>query len=182
MKKPAKPNKNSKNNKNPHAGKSPPRKQIEQIVRNLLEKEIINIGYELWNIEYYNDGIEWLLEITIENPSGTPISLDDCEKVTRAVNPIIDEADPIENSYSLAVSSPGLNRELKNAAHLNRYINREVAVKLFAKNETTGDKNFKAVLKETGDAFKFELLPDQQTLVLPKKEIAHIYARDYDYN
>jgi ribosome maturation factor RimP len=153
---------------------------IEQTVRNLVGDLITNLGYELWDIEYYHDGVEWLLEITIDRSDG--ISIDDCEKVTRAVNPVIDAADPIEASYSLAVSSPGLNRELKNSLHLNKYINKEVTVKLYVKNETAGDKIFNAVLKEFSDGkpggFKFELLTDGAPVILTKKEIAHIYAFD----
>jgi len=170
--------KDHKNNKNKSPAKTQSKKQIEQTVRNLVELEIISLGYEIWDIEYYHDGIEWLLEITIDKPE-TGISLDDCEKVTRAVNPVIDAADPIENSYSLAVYSPGLNRELKNALHLNKYIDRKVTVKLFTKNETAGNKSFNAVLKEFSDEnFKFELLPENKELLLAKKEIAHIYAYD----
>jgi len=166
------------NNKNKTPAKTQSKKLIEQTVRNLVEAEITNLGYELWDIEYYNDGIEWLLDITIEKPE-TGISLDDCEKVTHAVNPIIDGADPIENSYSLAVSSPGLNRELKNSFHLDRYIEKEVTVKLFAKNDEIGNKTFNAILKEfTDENYKFEILPDNKEIVLTKKEVAHIYAYD----
>jgi len=178
--------KHNKNKKDKLGVKTQSKKQIEQIVRNLVENVISSLGYELWNIEYYNDGIEWLLEITIDNLSGVPVSIDDCEKVTHAVNPIIDEADPIENSYSLAVSSPGLNRELKNASHFGKYMDKEVSVKLFAKNETVGGKIFNAVLKEISDKdnadnqnYKFELIPDKNMIIFTKKEIAHIYARDF---
>ena len=196
-----KTNNKTKNIVNPNP-KTQSKKQIEQTVRNLVEAEIINLGYEVWDIEYYNDKIEWLLEITIENPLGISISINDCEKVTRAANPIIDAADPIENSYSLAVSSPGLNRELKNDYHLSKYIDKEVTVKLFTKNEAIGDKTFNAILKEfSKENFKFTIVgrgdPDApQTPVvgeadatpfqkgaypainLTKKEIAHIYAYD----
>ncbi|MCL1858241.1 MAG: ribosome maturation factor RimP [Oscillospiraceae bacterium] len=171
----------SKNKNNSNSKKTQSRKQIEQTVRNLVGAEIINLGYEIWDIEYYNDKIEWLLDITIENPSGTPISISDCEKVTHAVSPIIDAADPIENSYSLAVSSPGLNRELKNDLHLSKYIEKEVTVKLFTKNEIAGDKNFNAILKEfSKESFKFEKISEDENIIinLAKKEIAHIYAYD----
>jgi ribosome maturation factor RimP len=100
--------------------------------------------------------------------------------VTRAVGPILDSADPIEGSYCLAVGSPGLNRELKSRAHLEKYINKEVTVRLFAKNDKTGEKNFSAVLKALGGAeanFVFEL-SDNTEIELTKKEIAHIYALD----
>ena len=169
-----------KNEKNKSGAKSQPKKQIEQTVRNLVSAEISGLGYELWNIEYYYDGAEWLLEITIDNPE-TGISLDDCEKVTRAVNPIIDAADPIESAYSLAVSSPGLNRELKNDFHLSKYINRVVTVKLFAKNEalSSGSKTFNAVLTEfSQENYKFMIVPENTPVTLTKKEIAHIYAYD----
>jgi len=153
---------------------------IAQTVRALVEAEITGLGYELWDVEYYNDGAEWVLDITIDRP-GAGISLDDCEKVTRAVNPILDEADPIEPSYTLAVSSPGLGRDLKNAAHYSRYIDREVTVKLFAKSEVTGAKTFNAILKEySADSFTFEITQDGApiSLTLPKKALARLCAYD----
>ena len=156
------------------------KKQIEHTVKELTEDVIANLGYEIWDVEYYNDGLEWLLEITLENPAGALISFEDCEKVTRAVAPILDKADPIKNSYCLAVGSPGLNRELKNTDHLQKYVDKEVTLKLFAKNEQAGDKSFNAVLKEIGDQkkdFLFEL-SGKQKIALTKKEIAHIYAHE----
>jgi len=156
------------------------KKPIAQIVRALVEAEITGLGYEIWDVEYYNDGVEWVLDITIDRP-GTGISLDDCEKVTRAVTPIIDEADPIEPSYSLAVSSPGLGRDLKTDAHYSRYIGREVTIKLFAKNEVTGQKSFNAILKEySADSFTFEVTQDgaPELLTLPKKALARLCAYD----
>jgi len=183
--------KNNKSGGNIDKSKTQPKKQIEQKIKNLTEEKIISLGYDLWDIEYYNDGVEWLLEITIDKPE-LGISLDDCEKVTHAVNPLIDGADPIENSYSLAVSSPGLNRELKNVSHLNKYINKKVTVKLFAKNEEIGDKHFNAILQEFDeDNFKFEPIEiknninnknnnkiENKAINISKKEIAHIYAYD----
>ena len=72
-----------------------------------------------------------------------------------------------------------MNRELKNAAHLNKYINKETTVKLFAKNEETGNKSFNAILKEFSDEnYKFNLIPDNKLIVLTKKEVAHIYSYD----
>lgn len=171
--------KKEKNNKNKPRAAAYSKNRIEQAARRLLEPEIAELGYEIWDLEYYNDG-QWQLEITIENPSGIAISFEDCEKVTRAVTPLLDREDPIENSYCLAVGSPGLNRELKNAGHLKKYIDKQVKVKLFAKNEQAGDKSFDAVLKEAGGPgsdFVFELASGAN-LTLKKNEIAHIYARD----
>ncbi|MCL2813072.1 MAG: ribosome maturation factor RimP [Oscillospiraceae bacterium] len=172
--------KKEKNSKNKPRAAAQSKAQIEQAAKKLLEPEIAGLGYEIWDLEYYSADGQWQLEITIENPSGVPISFEDCEKVTRAVTPVLDREDPIENSYCLAVGSPGLNRELKNAGQLKKYTGKEVTVKLFAKNELAGDKSFEAVLKEAGGPegdFVFELA-GAAALTLKKNEIAHIYARD----
>jgi len=156
------------------------RKIIEQTVKNLSEQIIKDSGLELWNIEFYNDAGEYILEITIDKPGGL-ISLDDCEKVTRAINPVLDEADPIEQSHSLVVSSPGIDRELKTDEHISKYIGKPVTVSLFSKRQDESniklDKNFPAVLKsyENG-SFKFDT--GENIINLEKKEIARLCARD----
>ena len=165
------------------------KKNIAHTIKNLVAETIKNLGLELWDVEYYNDNGEWLLEITIDiidipdiiditkkTDGKTGISLDDCETVTKAVAPIIDAADPIENSYSLVVSSPGLGRELKNDAHINKYINKPVFVNLFAKNENLSPlnidgKNFTGVLKEySGDMLTFEVFEQRQETAKANKK------------
>jgi len=164
------------------------KKNIVQIATELFEETIKNLGYELWNIEYYKEPTEWILEVTIETDREGGISIYDCEKVHRAIEMIIDEADPIENSYSLQVSSPGLNRELKKDFHFDRYINHDVTVKLFAKHELIKGKTFRGVLLEYKDgnikiAVSINDMPDnkndtEEIITFTKKEIAHIYVYD----
>ena len=164
------------------------KKNIVQIATELFEETIKNLGYELWNIEYYKEPTEWILEVTIETDREGGISINDCEKVHRAIEMIIDEADPIENSYSLQVSSPGLNRELKKDFHFDRYINHDVTVKLFAKHELIKGKTFRGVLLEYKDgnikiAVSINDMPDnkndtEEIITFTKKEIAHIYVYD----
>ena len=151
------------------------RKIIEQTVKNLSEQIIKDFGLELWNVEFYSDAGEYILEITIDKPGGL-ISLDDCEKVTRALNPLLDEADPIEQSHSLVVSSPGIDRELKTDGHIGKYIGKPVTVGIFAKRQDL-DRSFPAVLKshENG-SFTFDT--GQNIIVLTKKEISKLCARD----
>jgi ribosome maturation factor RimP len=163
----------------------PKKKNIVQAATELFGDTVENLGYELWNIEYYKEPTEWILEVTIEKDGG--VSIDDCEKVHRAIEPIIDEADPIENSYSLQVSSPGLNKKKKKDFHIDRYVNREVTVRLFAKHELIKEKAFRGVLLEhDGENIKIEANltggknDERQTEVITftRKEIAHIYAYD----
>ena len=151
------------------------RKVIEQTVKNISEQIINDFGLELWNVEFYSEAGEYILEITLDKPGGL-ISLDDCEKVTRALNPLLDEADPVEPSYSLVVSSPGIDRELKTDYHISQYIGRPVTVSLFAKRQDL-DKSFEAVLKshENG-SFSFDA--GGNIIILAKKEIARLCARD----
>lgn len=154
------------------------KKNIEQIIKNLIVETITNLGLQLWDVLYYNDSGEWYLEVVIDitdtnNTDNTDnkydkteksgISLNDCELVTRTITPIIDEADPIETSYCLMVASPGLNRELKNDVHISKYAGKPVSVKLFAKNENlillnTDGKSFIGVLKEySNESMTFEI-------------------------
>ena len=160
------------------------RKVVEQTIKNLSEQIILDLGLELWNVEFYFDKetSEYLLEVTIDKPNGG-ISFEDCKKVTRALDPILDEADPIEQSYSLVVSSPGIDRELKTEAHVNKYIGNPVTVSLFAKRPDIGieEKNFTAVLKsyENGMlSFCIETAESTTQVILEKKEIASLHAYD----
>ena len=74
------------------------------------------------------------------------VGIDECEAFSRAVEPILDEVDPIDSEYSLEVSSPGVDRKLKKEREFLYYIGREVEVKLFAARD--GVKEFSGVLKD----------------------------------
>ena len=99
-------------------------------VREVLEPKILELGYVLWDLEYVKEAADWHLRFTIDNNEG--ITIDDCEKVHRFIDPILDELDPIESNYLLEVSSPGIERELKNDFHLESCIGDKIEVKFFA--------------------------------------------------
>ena len=103
---------------------------IAERVEALVEPCITELGYLIWDVEYVKEGAEWYLRITLDSENG--IDIDDCEKVSRAINPIIDEADPIEDFYYLEVSSPGIERELKTEEHISLSVGQKVEAKLFA--------------------------------------------------
>ncbi len=90
-------------------------------------------GYRVCDVEYVKEGAEWYLRITLDSDDG--IDIDDCEKVSRAINPIIDEADPIEDFYYLEVSSPGLERVLRKEEHFLASIGSEIEIRLFAPDD-----------------------------------------------
>ena len=95
----------------------------------LLEPVAISQGYELYDIEYVKEGPDRILRLYIDKEGG--IDLDDCEKVSRAAEVVLDEHNPITGEYRLQVSSPGVERKIKKAAHYARYIGHKVSIRLF---------------------------------------------------
>ena len=100
--------------------------EVEELLRPVVE----GLGYSLWDVVYRKVGADWTLTITIDHEDG--ISIDDCEKVHRTIDPLLDEADPIEDSYQLEVSSPGIEREIRTDAHIAACMGEEIEAKLFA--------------------------------------------------
>ena len=103
--------------------------KIVSIVTELARPIVEQLGCELWDVEYVSEGGQWYLRIYIDKEDG--ISIDDCEKVSRAMDPILDEKDPISSSYIFEVSSAGLERTLKLPAHFQRFLGENVEVKLY---------------------------------------------------
>ena len=106
------------------------KKSIKDTVREAIEPTVTELGYGIWDITYSKIGADYHLEITIDKEGG--INIEDCERVHRAIDPIIDECDPIEGFYYLDVSSPGVERELRTDAHIEASIGERVLAKLFA--------------------------------------------------
>ena len=118
------------------------KKNIAETVAELVRGAVEECGCVLWDVEYVKEPTGWNLAIYIDREGG--ISLTECEMVNDAVEPILDEADPIEGSYCLEISSPGLERELKTHEHIEAFIGSEVEVRLYtAFNDS---KNFIAKL------------------------------------
>jgi ribosome maturation factor RimP len=96
----------------------------------VAEPIVTELGYELWDIEYYKEGTDQILCITLDSEEG--INIEDCEKVSRALDLPLDEADPIPCEYCLQVSSPGIERDLKKAEHFECFIGEEVRVGFYS--------------------------------------------------
>lgn len=105
------------------------KKNIAGNVWDLIEPTAESLGYRLWNVEYVREGADMYLRVTIDSDDG--IDIDDCERMTRAIDPILDEADPIEGSYYLEVSSPGVERVLTTDEHFALMAGSEVEIKLY---------------------------------------------------
>ena len=106
------------------------KKNVRETVREAIEPTVTELGYEIWDITYSKIGADYHLEITIDHENG--IDINDCERVHRAIDPILDECDPIEGFYYLEVSSPGIERELRTDRHIEACVGMPVEAKLFS--------------------------------------------------
>ena len=122
-------------------------KNIAGTVAALITPTAEELGYRIWDVEFVKEGTRRILRITIDNDEG--ITIDDCEKMHRAIDPVLDEADPIESAYYLEVSSPGIERELRTDFHIEACIGCRVEVRLYAPLD--GTKTFVGVLSAFAD-------------------------------
>ena len=95
----------------------------------LIEDRINNLGYTLYDVEYVKEGKDYFLRIYIDDESG--INIEDCEKVSKEINNILDKEDYVKEQYFLEVSSPGVERLLKKDKHLEDNIGKNVQMKLY---------------------------------------------------
>lgn len=102
---------------------------LEEKIEKLVEPKIVNLGYELYDVQYVKEGKDYFLRIFIDNPNG--ISLEDCEKVNNAITDLLDDANYIKQQYFLEVSSPGVERILRKDKHLKDNIGEKIEIKLF---------------------------------------------------
>ena len=116
--------------------------KITELAAELARPVVVEAGCELWDVEYVREAGTWFLRIYIDKAEGVDIL--DCEKVSRALSDLLDEADPIEGSYTLEVSSAGAERPLKRPGDFERFMGSPVAVKLYKAKD--GRKEFAGTL------------------------------------
>jgi len=117
----------------------------------------------LIDVEFLKEGSDWILRIFLENKDGD-LTIEECEKVSRALSMILDEEDPIDKSYILEVSSPGLERPLKTEEDFKRFKGELIAVKTFKKID--GEKEFIGTLKNfESDSITLLLKNDQEITI-----------------
>ncbi|MGM0549014.1 MAG: ribosome maturation factor RimP [Bacillota bacterium] len=114
---------------------------VTDFVLPIAQSENLN----LIDVEFLKEGSDWILRIFLENKNGE-LTIEECEKVSRSLSMILDEEDPIDKSYILEVSSPGLERPLKTKEDFERFKGELIAVKTFKKIE--GQKEFVGILKD----------------------------------
>lgn len=114
---------------------------VEQLVRPVIEE----LGFSLWDVRYEKEGPDWYLRIFADNPAGQ-MDMNACETISRAIDPVIDAADPIDEAYFMEVGSPGLGRRLTRAEHFAPYVGQKIAARLI-RPDATGNREQEGVLQ-----------------------------------
>lgn len=147
---------------------------------NATEKKVLEIaapiadslGLEIWDIRFQKEGAGYYLRITIDKPDG--VGIDDCEAMSRAVDPALDEADPISCQYYLEVSSPGLARPLTREQHYAYALGQPVRVHTI--RPIDGQRDFTGTLVSYDDGITVSI--DGNERMFAKGEIAGVVLAD----
>ena len=151
-------------------------KNVAGVVRELVTPIAEEMGFFIWDVEFVKEGTDKYLRITLDNEEG--ININDCESFHRAIDPVLDEADPISESYILEVSSPGIERELKYPEHIEACEGWDVEVRLYAPRN--GAKQFRGVLIGYDEEDNIAVEIGEETVTFKPEEIAKI-ATYYDF-
>ncbi len=146
--------------------------KVEVLIEDLIN-EVLPEEFEIVDTEYVKEGGEWYLRIFVDKRAeGEYLSMNDCHKVTTIINAMLDEKDPIEDQYTLEVSSPGLGRALKKDRDFVREAGKEVEIKLY--KALDGRKEFDGILKGLNDQGHVVIDAGSREMEFDRKDIAII--------
>lgn len=143
--------------------------KITDLTAELARPVVEACGCTLWDVEYIKEAGSWYLRLYIDKEDG--VSINDCEAVSRGVDPLLDEADPIQDPYTFEVSSAGADRPLKKPEHFEAFMGAEVDVKFY--KAVNGQKNCTGILAGYEDG-NVTLDMGGETVTFDKKEIAFV--------
>ena len=145
-------------------------KNIAETVRDLVAPVAEELGLLLWDVEFLKEGARRILRVTIDRQEG--ITIEDCEKMHRAIDPILDEIDPIEDAYDLEVSSPGIERDLRTDAHILASVDEVVDLRFFA--PVNGQKTLRGILAGLDEAGNVLVEVDGEVVAFARNAVAKI--------
>ncbi len=141
--------------------------KMESAIAQIINPKLVELGIELVDIKYTREGGYWFLRVFIDKPSG--IGLEDCQLVSEIIDPLLDEHDPIPHTYTLEVSSPGLDRPLKKTADFVKFTGENVKLTTYIPVE--GKRKFKGKII-AAENHSVILDVDGASIVLPLEQIA----------
>ena len=146
--------------------------KITDQVAALAKPVVEGFGLQLWDVEYVREGPEYFLRLYIDKEGG--VDIDDCEAISRAMDPILDEKDPVPGSYHFEVCSAGLERALKRPGDFERFMGSPITVKLY--RPYNGLKELPCVLRGY-DSGKLTVESGKETITFEKSQVALVRLR-----
>ena len=142
--------------------------RVEQFAKPIVE----GCGCKLWDVEYVREGSERYLRVYIDKDGG--VDIEDCEKIHRAIDPVLDQEDPIAESYHFEVCSAGLERSLKRPGDFAQFMGSPVLVKLY--RPRNGLKEIPAVLRGYEEG-RVTVEAGKEIITFEKSEVALVRLR-----
>ncbi|MBR2889113.1 MAG: ribosome maturation factor RimP [Oscillospiraceae bacterium] len=146
--------------------------KVTDLVTEFAKPIVESFGCTLWDVEYVREGSERYLRVYIDKDGG--VDIDDCEKIHRAMDPVLDEKDPIAENYHFEVSSAGLERALKRPGDFERFMGSPVLVKLY--RPRNGLKEIPGFLRGYEDG-KVTVEAGKETITFEKSQVALVRLR-----
>lgn len=146
--------------------------KVTELVTQFAKPIVEEKGCTLWDVEYVREGSERFLRLYIDKVGG--VCIDDCEAIARAVDPILDEKDPIAESYHFEVCSAGLERALKRPSDFAQFMGSPITVKLY--RPRNGLKEIPCILRGYGDG-RVTVEAGKETITFEKSEVALVRLR-----
>lgn len=143
------------------------KKDVAGVVEALAQPICQSVGVELYDVEYVREGGTWYLRVFIDAEEG--VNIEQCEQVSRLLDPALDKADPIKEAYYLEVSSVGLDRPLKKEKDFHHFMGYKIEVKLY--RPVDGKKEFVGTLTDFSDG-SFTIEDEQNRITFTQKEAA----------
>ena len=146
--------------------------KVTDLVTEFAKPIVENFGCRLWDVEYVREGSERYLRLYLDKDGG--VDIEDCEKIHRAVDPILDEKDPIAESYHFEVCSAGLERTLKRPGDFQQFMDSPITVKLY--RPRNGLKEIPCILRGYEDGC-VTVEAGKETITFTKSEVALVRLR-----
>ena len=146
--------------------------KVTELVASFAQPIVEQHGCELWDVEYVREGSEYFLRLYLDKEGG--VDINDCEAISRAVDPILDEKDPIQGSYHFEVCSAGLERALKRPGDFERFMGSSITVKLY--RPRNGLKEIPGILRGYEDG-AVTVEAGKETITFTKSEVALVRLR-----
>lgn len=145
--------------------------KVEEIVEKLAAEIAEPLGILIYDVEFKKEGSDYYLRVYIDRED-QPVSIDDCEAVSRPLSDVLDEEDPIEQGYYLEVSSPGLERKLKKQRDFDRFTGEKVNVSFYGSYE--GQKSIIGILGKRDSSSTEIELENGDLIIIPNEKISAV--------